>query len=64
MLEDAIQIVVDDSKRIAETCRACGVKKTDVCIERDCETYPELVAQIVICRELKEQGLLKSRSQR
>lgn len=58
-LEDALKIVEEDSKKIARTCRACGVKNTDVCRDSDCDTFPELIAQLVIVQGLKERKFLK-----
>jgi hypothetical protein len=42
------------------TCRACGVANSDVCKERNCETFPVLMEVVVKIRLLESIGGLNN----
>ena len=60
-LMDAMQKVCDDGKKIAATCRTCGIKNMDVCRTRECDNLTEVLAQVVLVRALEKRGLVKAR---
>ena len=59
ILLDEMQKIVDDGKKLQSTCRECGVKNPEICQDRDCQTFDELVVQLVLVRKFTEMGFLK-----